>query len=71
MHGPGRGTDGCARLARIPIVASPVAHNDYDDEALDEDDIDDGGGPGWRQRLLSWGQALVGLGLGFLIPYTL
>ena len=48
-----------------------MARNDYDDEALDEDDIDDGGGPGWRQRLLTWGLALVGLGLGFLIPYTL
>jgi penicillin-binding protein 1B len=48
-----------------------VARNDYDDEALDEDDIDDGDGPGWRQRLLTWGLAAVGLGLGFLIPYTL
>ena len=48
-----------------------MARNDYDDEALDEDDIDDGDGPGWRQRLLTWGLAAVGLGLGFLIPYTL
>jgi len=50
-----------------------VARNDYDDEALDEDDIDDGDGdgPGWRQRLLTWGLAAVGLGLGFMIPYTL
>ena len=48
-----------------------MARNDYDDEALDEDDIDDGEGPGWRQRLLTWGLAVVGLGLGFLIPYTL
>ena len=50
-----------------------MARNDYDDEALDEDDIDDGDGspPVWRQRLLGWGLAAVGLGLGFLIPYTL
>lgn len=50
-----------------------MARNDYDDEALDEDDIDDGDGapPVWRQRLLSWGLAAVGLGLGFMIPYTL
>ncbi|KRA46801.1 penicillin-binding protein 1B [Pseudoxanthomonas sp. Root630] len=50
-----------------------MARNDYDDEALDEDDIDDGDGnpPVWRQRLLSWGLAAMGLGLGFLIPYTL
>jgi len=50
-----------------------VARNDYDDEALDEDDIDDGdeGRPVWRQRLFGWGLAAVGLGLGFLIPYTL
>ncbi|MBA3929627.1 MAG: penicillin-binding protein 1B [Xanthomonas sp.] len=46
-----------------------MARNDYDDEALDEDDIDDG--PGWRQRLLTWGLAVAGLGLGFLIPYML
>src|SRR6476620_6084323 len=28
-------------------------------------------GPDWRRRLLTWGLAAVGLGLGFLIPYTL
>ncbi|MUV15701.1 penicillin-binding protein 1B [Noviluteimonas gilva] len=27
--------------------------------------------PGWRRRLLTWGLAAVGLGLGFLIPYTI
>ena len=50
-----------------------MARNDYDDEALDEDDIDDGdeGRPVWRQRLFGWGLVAVGLGLGFLIPYTL
>ncbi|NLB57970.1 MAG: hypothetical protein GX805_05805, partial [Gammaproteobacteria bacterium] len=25
----------------------------------------------WRRRLLVWGLALVGLGLGFLVPYTI
>ncbi|TDK20521.1 penicillin-binding protein 1B [Luteimonas aestuarii] len=41
----------------------------------DEDDIDDDGpdavAPDWRRRLLTWGLAVVGLGLGFLIPYVL
>ena len=27
--------------------------------------------PAWRRRLLTWGLAAIGLGLGFLIPYTL
>ncbi|MEL1265552.1 penicillin-binding protein 1B [Pseudoxanthomonas putridarboris] len=48
-----------------------MARNDYDDEDQDEDDIDHDGVPVWRQRLLTWGLAAVGLGLGFLIPYTL
>lgn len=45
-----------------------MARIDYD-----EDDLDDDGGdaPDWRRRLLTWGLAAVGLGLGFLIPYTL
>ena len=45
----------------------------------DEDDDDDRGNgrdgrapmSGWRRRLLTWGLAAVGLGLGFLIPYTI
>jgi penicillin-binding protein 1B len=38
----------------------------------DEDDIDDDHEmPDWRRRLFTWGLAAVGLGLGFLIPYTL
>src|SRR5690606_22944670 len=41
----------------------------------DEDDQlgDERGGdaPDWRRRLLTWGLAVVGLGLGFLVPYTL
>ncbi|MDB6164677.1 MAG: mrcB [Xanthomonadaceae bacterium] len=38
----------------------------------DEDDTDDDAyPPTWRRRLLTWGLAAIGLGLGFLIPYTL
>ncbi|MEO6263648.1 MAG: penicillin-binding protein 1B [Luteimonas sp.] len=39
----------------------------------DEDDDDDRDPPAldWRRRLLTWGLAAIGLGLGFLIPYTL
>ncbi|MHC9086799.1 penicillin-binding protein 1B [Luteimonas sp. RIT-PG2_3] len=39
----------------------------------DEDDYEDDGdpSPGWRRRLLTWGLAAVGLGLGFLVPYTI
>lgn len=38
----------------------------------DEDDYDDEHqAPDWRRRLFTWGLAAVGLGLGFLIPYTL
>ncbi len=38
----------------------------------DEDDYDDDSeAPDWRRRLLTWALAAVGLGLGFLIPYTL
>jgi penicillin-binding protein 1B len=45
-----------------------VAHNDYDEDNQDDEQP---GAPSWRQRLLTWGLAAVGLGLGFLIPYTL
>ncbi|KGQ18718.1 Penicillin-binding protein 1B [Lysobacter dokdonensis DS-58] len=44
---------------------------EYDE---DDDDGQDGGSassPGWKRRLLTWGLAAVGLGLGFLIPYTI
>jgi penicillin-binding protein 1B len=46
----------------------PLARIDYD-----EDDYDDEGSgtPDWRRKALTWGLAIVGLGLGFLIPYTL
>ena len=42
---------------------------DYDDQDDDTDDFDDA--HPWRQQLLTWALAAVGLGLGFLIPYTL
>ncbi|UHQ19816.1 penicillin-binding protein 1B [Lysobacter sp. KIS68-7] len=44
---------------------------------IEYDEDDDGradhapASPDWRRRLLTWGLAAVGLGLGFLIPYTL
>ena len=45
-----------------------MARIEYDE---DDDSADDGGRPDWRRRLFTWGLAAVGLGLGFLIPYTL
>jgi penicillin-binding protein 1B len=49
-----------------------VPRKDYDDEdTLDEDDNDTGGFMrGWRSRLITIGLALLGLGLGFMIPYV-
>ena len=44
---------------------------DYDEDDYDDDDSSDGATPDWRRRVLTWGLAAVGLGLGFLIPYTL
>jgi penicillin-binding protein 1B len=45
-----------------------LARIDYDED----DDGDEGAqAPDWRRRLLTWGLAAIGLGLGFLIPYTL
>jgi penicillin-binding protein 1B len=38
------------------------------DDAYEPDDT---GRPDWRRRLLTWGLAAVGLGLGFMIPYVL
>ena len=40
---------------------------DYDEDDLDDDST----GPDWRRRLITWALAAAGLGLGFLIPYTL
>lgn len=46
-----------------------MARIDYEDD--DIDDLDDGAPPVWRRRAVTVVLALVGLGLGFLIPYTL
>ena len=46
-----------------------MARIEYDE---DEDDNDSAPASGdWRRKLVTWGLALVGLGLGFLIPYAL
>ncbi len=38
----------------------------------EDDDLDSHDAPAtWRRRLLTWGLAAIGLGLGFLVPYTL
>ena len=41
---------------------------DHDDQ---DDYDDDDQAPVWRQRLITWGLAALGLGLGFMIPYLL
>ena len=47
-----------------------MARIEYDED--EDDDIDSiGAALGWRRRLLTWGLAAAGLGLGFLIPYSL
>src|SRR5207342_535853 len=80
----GRG-EVCARLAahwrtaivashssRLPARSDPMPRIDYDeDDDLDDTDTSAWGRADWRRRLLTWGLAAVGLGLGFLIPYTL
>ncbi|HEY5972214.1 MAG TPA: penicillin-binding protein 1B [Pseudoxanthomonas sp.] len=43
---------------------------DYEDQDDDYEDHD-AAAPAWRQRLITWTLAAAGLGLGFLIPYTL
>ena len=49
-----------------------MAPTDYDDEdEYDYEDDADDAAPVWRQRLITWGLAALGLGLGFLIPYVL
>ncbi len=65
-----------ARLAQLPILASARAlaapcmtKYDYDDPDHDEDEASTGSG--WLRRLLVLGLALAGIGLGFLVPYTL
>ena len=47
-----------------------MARTDYDDD-FDSDDAAQGDRPQWRRRLVTWTLAAIGLGLGFLIPYTL
>ncbi|BAV96677.1 penicillin-binding protein 1B [Lysobacter enzymogenes] len=47
-----------------------MARIDYDEDEHDDNDAQ-GAGPGWRRRLVTWALAGAGLGLGFLIPYTL
>ena len=46
-----------------------MARIQYDED--DNDDTDQTPAPQWRRRLVIWVLAAVGLGLGFLIPYTL
>jgi penicillin-binding protein 1B len=47
----------------------PLGTIDYDE---DEDAPGDGDETGqWKRRLVTWSLAAMGLGLGFLIPYTL
>lgn len=45
-----------------------MARNDYEEQ---DDGDDEAGPPVWRRYLLTTALAAVGLGLGFLIPYTL
>ncbi|MDO5505533.1 MAG: penicillin-binding protein 1B [Pseudoxanthomonas suwonensis] len=44
---------------------------EHDDDFDQDFDDHEHGGWDWRRRLLAWGLAVVGLGLGFLIPYML
>ncbi|WP_199747041.1 penicillin-binding protein 1B [Lysobacter ruishenii] len=44
-----------------------VAQIDYDED----DTPDDSASPQWRRRIVIWILAAIGLGLGFLIPYSL
>ncbi|WP_231120383.1 penicillin-binding protein 1B [Cognatilysobacter tabacisoli] len=44
-----------------------MARIDYDED----DSADDSSAPQWRRRVVTWALAAIGLGLGFLIPYTL
>jgi len=45
-----------------------VARIDYDEDDQPETDA---APSAWRRRLVTWALAAIGLGLGFLIPYTL
>ncbi|MEG3193036.1 penicillin-binding protein 1B [Lysobacter sp. D1-1-M9] len=52
-----------------------MARTDYDKAAKSNrrggQRASDGKAPQWRWRLVTWALAAIGLGLGFLIPYTL
>lgn len=48
-----------------------MARIDYDEDEHDDDSDENGSAPSWRRRLVTWALAAAGLGLGFLIPYTL
>lgn len=63
--------DACARLARDSLCCRSVARIDYDEDERDDDRDDSAPAPTWRRRLVTWALAAIGLGLGFLIPYTL
>ncbi len=49
----------------------PMAQIEYDEDEDADEPADAAGGRGWLRLALVWCLALVGLGLGFLIPYTL
>ena len=55
------------RKSATPDSIEFMPRIDYDEDDYD----DDSEAPDWRRRLLTWGLAAVGLGLGFLIPYML
>ncbi len=44
-----------------------MAQIDYDED----DTLDDSASPQWRRRIVTWTLAAIGLGRGFLIPYSL
>ncbi|WP_206859936.1 penicillin-binding protein 1B [Lysobacter sp. Cm-3-T8] len=46
-----------------------MARIQYDED--DNDDTEQRDAPQWRRRLVIWVLAAIGLGLGFLVPYTL
>src|SRR5690625_2697697 len=53
--------------AHAQAAAVSMARQKYDEDDLQPD----APRSPWRRRVLVWALALVGLGLGFLVPYTL
>ncbi|TWT20113.1 penicillin-binding protein 1B [Luteimonas marina] len=47
-----------------------MARIEYDEDDHD-DDAHGASGSDWRRRLVTWALAAIGLGIGFLVPYTL